>query len=113
MVNKSIQFSIKEKNRLYQISCKHSHLDIYYKKYKQYNNILTHVKQQLKQNYFQHHLEINKINIKKTWKTINSIIRKPTKHINFTKIRCPVTDIDLRVFSTKDISSCLNHYFLI
>ena len=54
-------------------------------------------------------MKINKNNIKGTWKTINSIIRKPTNHTNFTKIKCPDTDIDL--FSTKDILSCLNYYF--
>ena len=54
-------------------------------------------------------MEIDKNNIKDTWKTINGIIRKPTNHINFTNIKCFDTDIDL--FSTKDISLCLNHYF--
>ena len=56
-LTKSIQKSIKEKNRLYQIYCKHSHTYIHYKKYKQYNNILTHVKQQSNQNYFQYQYE--------------------------------------------------------
>ena len=59
-------YYIKEKNRLYQISCKHSHSNIYYQKYKQYNNILTDVKQQSKQNYFQYHLELNENNRKNT-----------------------------------------------
>ena len=62
-LTKSTQIRIREK-RLYQISCKYSHSDIYYKKYKQYNNILTHVKQQSKQNYFQYHLELTKIILK-------------------------------------------------
>ena len=59
-LTKSIQKSIKEKYRLYQISCKHSHTYIHYKKYKQYNNILTHVKQQSKQNYFQFSWKLTK-----------------------------------------------------
>ena len=108
-LTKTIQKSIKEKNRLYQISCKHSHTYIYYKKYKQYNNILTHVKQQSKQNYFQYQFELNKNNSKNRWKMIKNIIRKPPSDSLITNIKCPESNKDL--FSPKDISSCLNNYF--
>ena len=103
-LTKSIQNSIKKK--LYQLSSQHAHSESYYK---QYNNILTKVKQRSKQNCFQHHLQLSKNNTKETWKTINQIIRKPTCHTIFTKIKCIDTNIDL--YDPKHISSCFNKYF--
>ena len=101
---------MKEKNRLYHISCKHSHSDIYFKKYKPYNIMLTHVKRQSKQNYFQYHLKLNKNNSRNTWKIINSIIRKLVGNGTIViNVKCPESNKDL--FSPKDISSCLINYF--
>ena len=107
-LTKSMQNSIKKKNKLYQLSSQHAHSEPYYKKYKQYNNTLTKVKQS-KQNYFQHRLQLSKNNTKETWKTINQIIRKPIHHTTFTKIKCIDTNIDL--YDPKHISSCFNKYF--
>ena len=97
--NKNYSKIKKKKNRLYPISCKQSHSDIRYKKCKQCNNILTHVKQQSKQNYFQYHLELNKNNTRNIWKTINSIIVKPSSGTMVTNIKCPVSNNNL--FSPK------------
>ena len=108
-LTKSIQKSIKEKNKLYQTSCKHLHSGEHFKKYKQYNNILTHVKKQSKQNYYENQLKINKNNIKYTWRTINKIIRKPTNYSEINKIKCPISNQEL--YSPKEISSCFNNYF--
>ena len=54
-------------------------------------------------------MQLSKNNTKETWKTINQIIRKPTHHTTFTKIKCTDTNIDL--YDPKYISSCFNKYF--
>ena len=54
-------------------------------------------------------MQLSKNNAKETWKTINQIIRKPTHHTTFTKIKCTDTNIDL--YDPKYISSCFNKYF--
>ena len=81
-LTKGLQRSIKTKHKLYKNSCRHSHSEYYFKKYKDYNKILNNLKNRSKQNYFRTQFEKHKGDTKHTWKTINEIIRKKAPSAN-------------------------------
>ena len=74
-ITKSIEKSIKTKNKLYRKSCRYPN-DSNKKSYKLYRNKLNHVLRHAEKTYYQVILEQNKNNASKTWSVIKGIVNK-------------------------------------
>lgn len=77
-ISNGILNSIKRKHKLFKshfLSCDSAKV----KFYKAFNNKLNEIKQLAKQNYFSNQFNINKDNIKMTWKLIGMIINRKQK----------------------------------
>ena len=108
-LTKDIQKHIKIKNDLYKISSKHSHSETYYNKYKEYNKFLNKLKDQSKQNYYKSKFDKHQRDIKHTWKTINSIIRKQKPSSTVQSVASPLENV--LITNPKGIANCFNDYF--
>ena len=85
-ISKGIFQSVKEKQRLFKTHF-FSGDPLKIKYYKAYNNKLTKIKDLAKQKYFKEQFEINKDNMKTTWKMIDLLInRKRKKSPTISKI---------------------------
>ncbi len=76
--------------------------------YKKYSNLLTHIKESSKKLYYERKFDELKNDIKKTWKTINSIVNiRKTKKNNLTSIKSG-NDI---ISDPHDIANHFNEFF--
>ena len=78
-ISKGIFQSVKEKQRLFKTHF-FSGDPLKIKYYKAYNNKLTKIKDLAKQKYFKEQFEINKDNMKTTWKMIDLLINRKRKN---------------------------------
>ena len=106
-INKTILRSINRKNNLY-YRYKACQTDLNRTKYTRYKNILTNVLRQAKKQYYSIQFQMNKDNIKNTWKIINSAINKRNKTQNIEKIKNNNNTI---IKDPKSIAECFNEYF--
>ena len=74
-ISKAILVSIKKKNYLYRQCCKKMNREKL-EEYKKYQNMLTHIKEKAKQNYFKCGLDSYYNNKSKSWKVVNKLQRK-------------------------------------
>ena len=108
-LTKGILKSVKTKNYLYKKLCKTNfkNQDLY-DRYRQYRNKLTYLKQQSKSNYYHKVLQSSKGDIKKTWRTINGIIKKGNKR------PCLPSKLIIHkenLLESEQIANKLNHHF--
>ena len=106
-ITQGILNSVKLKHKLYSRFLKNPSA-INEKIYKQYRNILTNVIRQTKSDYFKNKFQQNKSDIKKTWDTINSLLKK-------SKTRNSSTSINCNGRLSKDpveIANCFNDFFV-
>ena len=108
-ISKAIMHSIKQKHKLAK-SHLHNTDPSKVKKYKAYSNKLNRIIHAAKKNYFSKQFELNKENIKYTWKLINKVIS--TKKVNaqhtIKKLRR-----DNRIYADKQsVCDQLNNHFI-
>ena len=108
-LTRGIKHSIKNKNRLFTVSCKNSHSGTSYEKYKQYDKVLSEVKSLSKQQYFKENFFLSKGDLKQTWKTINQVIKKSVTPATIQSLNCPSSNIPIT--DRYQLSNYLNDYF--
>ena len=106
-LTKGIIISSKIKNKLFQLSLDGKPEDI--KRYKNYRNKLSHIKEQSKKNYFQKILTDSKHNLKLLWKTINDITKFKNKQQE--SIEEIVTDDNKTITDPVEMANTFNTYF--
>ena len=96
---KSLLKSIKNNNNLYKLSIT-SPTPANILTYKTYNNKLNSIKRKAERDYFSNQLDINKSDMKKSWKIMKSVIgnkRKTNQNIKRFKINNNIIDNELRI----------------
>ena len=106
-LTKGIIISSKIKNKLFQLSLNGKPEDI--KRYKNYRNKLSHIKEQSKKNYFQKILTDSKHNLKLLWKTINDITKFKNKQQE--SIKEIVNDENKTITDPVEMANTFNTYF--
>lgn len=108
-MTKGLERACKTKNQLYRdfIKCRTKTAEMKYKKYK---NKLVLIMRNTKKEYFNTQLEVNKNNIKGTWKILNSLManKKAAEASPLNHFATKVTD----TYSKKDIANELNSFFV-
>ena len=105
-ISASIKRSIRHKNALYELCTKNTNNTRYFNQYNSYKNVLGKVIKAAKDSYYLSKFTASAGDIKKTWKSINSIIR--------TKSKAPDLKIDLNgdlISDSSQISECFNEFF--
>jgi len=107
-LTKGILHSIKIKQKLYKNHILDPSNPEKKEKYKRYSNILNNMIKNLKRQYLISQIEINKTNLKTTWKLIGNLIKRKTK----SQV-CPVKIIfnNHEFTDKKDIADQLNNFF--
>ena len=106
-INKSILRSINRKNNLY-YKYKSTQTNAARNKYTRYKNILTNVLRLAKKQYYSTQFQLNKNNIKNTWKIINSTLNKSSKSQKITKIKSNTNAV---IEDPQTIADTFNTYF--
>ena len=105
-ITRGLTTSIRKKQKLYKTHfLKESSGEKYF--YRQYANKLNKLKYILKKIYLYRELEENKLNPRKIWKTINSLLYKKTKSVDFpSEIKVDESIID----DPAEVANCLNKH---
>ena len=106
-LTKGIIISSKIKNKLFQLSLNGKPEDI--KRYKNYRNKLSHIKEQSKKNYFQKILTDSKHNLKLLWKIINDTTKFKNKQQE--SIKEIVNDENKTITDPVEMANTFNTYF--
>lgn len=102
--------SFKTKNKLYSLMLRNPLDETISNKYKIYKNKLTHVKELAKKKHYNNLIEENINDSKKTWRTINEIIRRTQR--KQTHIPSEITDESGNSYTDPiAISNVFNNYF--
>ena len=107
-MTKGLLKSIKLKNKMYKQFLKKQDL-IQYSEYKKYRNILNHVIDYAKQNYYKSTLTEERHNVRKTYEKINEIVKLKAKNRTFPSHL--INDEGETVSDTTNIALALNKHF--
>ena len=107
MVTKSVLRSINRKNNLF-YKYKTNPNDKTREKYTRYKNILTNVLRQAKKQYYAMQFELNKSNMRNTWKIINRTLNRNNKMQKIIKIKSETNNI---IEEPQTIAETFNLYF--
>ena len=106
-VTKSVLRSINRKNNLF-YKYKTNPNDKTREKYTRYKNILTNVLRQAKKQYYAMQFELNKSNMRNTWKIINRTLNRNNKMQKIIKIKSETNNI---IEEPQTIAETFNLYF--
>ena len=106
-LTKSLLRSLNKKNKLYKQYLRHRSNEKLLK-YKTYKNKLTNLLRVAKRLYFENQIEINKTNIKQTWRILNNAIGQNKKK----KLTYPLVDENGEsITSTEEVANKFCKYF--